>query len=201
MSVSTHVLDFKGEIGRKALHLLALVVPASMLILPFPVALGGLVALSIAAVATEVARYFNETVSQFIDRSFGWMMRPEERGMGKGFTGATWVVVTAALLLGTFEPRFAAAGMSMTLVGDAAAALVGRTWGARKWPGSNRTLLGTGAFVVTALVIAAFFPSFPWSARAAAAVGAAAAEMLPLRINDNLLLPFVAAGLLTLLAA
>lgn len=201
MSVSTHALDFKGEIGRKALHLLALVVPASMLILPFPVALGGLVALSIAAVATEVARSFNEPVSLFIDRYFGWMMRPEERGMGKGFTGATWVVVTAALLLGAFEPRFAAAGMSMTLVGDAAAALFGRTWGTHKWPGSNRTLLGTGAFVVTALVVAAFFPSIPWSARAAAAVGAALAEVLPLRINDNLLLPFVAAGLLTLLAA
>lgn len=198
MASSHPVLDFKGEIGRKALHLLALVVPLSMLAIPFAVALTLLAGLSLLAIGTEVARSRSAPVAAFVDRWFGWMMRPEERGMGRGFTGATWVVVTATLLLLAFDARIAATAMSMALVGDAAAALVGRTWGRVRWPGSRRTLLGTGAFVVTALVVALFFPWFGWGARAAAAIAAAAVETLPLPVNDNLSLPFAAAAALAI---
>ncbi len=199
MASSHPVLDFKGEIGRKALHLLALVVPLGMLAIPFGVALALLSGVSLAAIATEIARSRSAAVAAFVDRWFGWMMRPEERGMGRGFTGATWVVVTATLLLLAFDARIAATAMSMALVGDAAAALAGRTWGRTRWPGSRRTVLGTGAFLLTAMLVAAFFPWFGWSARGAAALAAATVEVLPIPVNDNLSLPFAAAAALALL--
>lgn len=193
-------LDYRGEMGRKALHLLALVLPASMLILPRPWSFALLVGLALLAIAMEIGRSRPGPIRQFIDGTFGWMMRPQERVPGSGFCGATWVVTTAALLFAAFEPRVAAAGMAMALTGDAAAALVGRSWGRNPWPGSKRTVEGSAAFVAAALLVSVLFPGPGWVVRGLAAVGAALAEVVPIPLNDNLVLPFVTAGLLTLLA-
>ena len=193
------MLELPGELGRKALHLLSLALPASMLLLPYGTTLVALVALGALAIAVEVARDRSAAIHAWIDRWLGWMMRPEERVPGSGFCGATWVVVTAALLLAAFPAPVAAAAMAVGLVGDAAAALVGRSVGRHPWPGSRRTLEGTLGFLATGLVVMLFFGSFPWSARVAAVVAAAVFEALPVPLNDNLVVPFAAAATLALM--
>lgn len=200
MSPPADVLDLRGEFARKGLHLLALVLPAAMLVLPTATALPALVGLAALAIAVEIGRDRSAAVHAWIDRWFGWMMRPEERPAGSGFCGATWVVATAALLLAAFPAPIAAAGMTIGLAGDAAAAIVGRTVGRHPWPRMRRTVEGTAAFAVAGLAVAALFPGLPWPARLGAVAAAAVAELLPLPVNDNLLVPFVAAGVLALLA-
>lgn len=192
-------LDLRGEFARKALHLLSLVLPVGMLVLPYAEALTALVALSVVAIATEIGRDRSAAAHALIDRWLGWMMRPGEREPGSGFCGATWVVVTATLLLAAFPASVAASAMAVGLVGDAAAALVGSSLGRVRWPGSKRTVEGTMAFVVAGALVMLFFGEFPWSVRIAAVASAAVAELLPIPVNDNLLVPFAAAGALMLL--
>lgn len=192
-------LDLRGEIGRKALHLLSLALPAGMIFLPYAPTLVALVLLSVVAMAAEVARDRSAAVHAWIDRWLGWMMRPDERKPGSGFCGATWVVVTAALLLAAFEPFVAALALTIGLVGDAAAALVGRTVGRISLGRTGRTLEGSLAFVLTGIGVAALAGGFAWPVRMAAVLGAALVEALPLPVNDNLAVPFAAALALSLL--
>lgn len=192
-------LGMAGEAARKGLHLLSLALPASMVLLPYGPVLAGLVALSLIAIGAEIARDRSAVAHAWIDRWFGWMMRPGERVAGSGFCGATWVVVTATLLLAAFPAPVAAAAMATGLVGDAAAALVGRLVGRHSWPGSSRTLEGTAGFLATGILVMAVVGVFPWEARLAAVAAAAIIEALPLPVNDNLAVPFAAAAVLALL--
>jgi dolichol kinase len=196
MTKSHEALGMRGEIERKALHLLALVLPIGMLVLRRPTALLILGCLAVIAIAAEIARDRHAAAHAWIDRWFGRMMRPVEREPGTGFCGATWVVVASALLLAAFPATIAAAGMIIGLVGDAAAAVVGRMLGHTKWPKTGKTLEGTVAFCLASLLVAALFIHFSWTARIAAVLVAAVAEALPIPLNDNLVVPFAAAAVL-----
>jgi dolichol kinase len=202
LGVDKETLSYSGEAARKALHLLAMIIPAGMLVMDRIPALALLIPCAVAAVATDLLRWRIEGLGRWLDRVLGFMMRDSERGESRStlFNGATWVMVTGALLLLVFPARFAAPAMITAMLGDAAAALVGRPWGRHPWPGSNRTVEGTAAFVVVGMLSFFLFPAIPVGHRAAATVTAAAAELVPLRINDNLLMPFAASTVLWLLA-
>ncbi|MBO6577123.1 MAG: hypothetical protein JJ896_14855 [Rhodothermales bacterium] len=195
-------LPYSGELGRKALHLLAMLMPLGMLIVERVPALIILGSLAVMAVSADLARARWSGFSTWIDRWFGWMMRPSERGKDRSqvLNGATWVMVTAFLLLAVFPAEFAAPGMVIAMIADAGAALVGRKLGRHTWPGGSRTVEGSLAFLVTGVIAAAFFPGIPWGHRLAAIGATAIAEIPSVPINDNLLLPFVGASVLWILA-
>jgi len=166
--------------------------PALALLIPF----------ALAAVATDLLRWRIDGLGAWLDRALGFMMRDSERGASRStfFNGATWVMVTGALLLLVFPAEYAAPAMILAMLGDAAAALVGRPFGRHRWPGGNRTVEGTAAFITVAMLASLVFPAIPLAHRAAAVLTAAIAELLPLRVNDNLLMPFASATVLWLLA-
>ena len=195
-------LPYSGEIARKALHLLAMLMPAGMLFVPRPEALVILWTLAILAMATDLWRQHNPTLGSWIDRRLGFMMRASERGLhpDRRFNGATWVMITAALLLTVFPAKFAAPGMVIAMIADAGAALVGRKIGRHPWPGTSRTVEGSAGFLLTGVLAALLFPGIPWSHRLAAIGVAAVVEIPPIRVNDNLLLPFAASTVLWWLA-
>ena len=176
--------------------------PIGMLLVPRVPAIAILTALALLAVSADLLRARAESLSGLIERWFGFMMRPSERGLKRErtFNGATWVMVTAALLLMVFPAEIAAPGMVIAMIADAGAALVGRKVGTTKWPGGNRSVQGTVAFLVTGAAAAAFFPGIPWPHRLAALGVAAVMEIPPLPVNDNLLLPFTASTVLWILA-
>jgi len=196
---ANELLGMRGEAARKGLHLLSLALPVSMVVLPYGSALTVLTALSAIAISAEIARDRSASVHARIDRWFGWMMRPGERAAGGGFCGATWVVVTAALLLAAFPAPVAATAMAVGLVGDAAAALAGRAIGRHPWPGSGRTVEGTAGFILAGVLVVAVAGTFPWEVRLASVVAAAVIEAAPLPVNDNLAVPFAAAAVLAVL--
>lgn len=193
--------SFRNEVGRKALHLLALIVPLAMWWLGRTASLAVLVPFGIIAVTGDVLRVRNAVFRSFIHRVFGALMRPEEVPPLGGpiyINGATWVLLSATLLLLVYPIGVAVPAFVMFMIADAAAALVGSRFGRTRWWNSQRTVEGSVAFVVAAFLVLLPFSDIPSTAALACAVIGAGAEALPRPLNDNMRVPFVAAGVLWL---
>lgn len=196
-------LPYSGEIARKALHIAAMLLPAGMVLIDRWVGLAILAPLALGAMWLDRYRLKNAALSAWLSKNLGFMMRPDERdshGNRVFFNGATWVMITAFLLLLVFPAKYAAPGMVIAMIADAGAALVGRKIGRIKWPGSSRTVEGSVAFLATGALTALLFPGLPLEHRLAAVLVAGLAEIPPLKLNDNVLLPFAAASTLWFLA-
>jgi len=194
-------LSYAGEIWRKALHLVSLIIPIGLLLWGKSTALLILVPIASLFVLSEIARSRSNAVRSLIYRLFGFMMRPEEIPEGPAplrFNGATWVLISACVVIAVFEPGPAAAGFIIGLIGDAAAALVGRKFGRRKYGHKGKTTEGTVAFIVAAWGAVQFVPGIAPLSSFAAVVLAGLVEGIGLPINDNLSVPFAAALVLTL---
>lgn len=196
VNVPASSLSYTGEVGRKALHLLALSIPFGAWWLGMPAALYLLAPAALVAVLADVTRAFSPSFNAVIRGIFGTLMRAEELPAvrtGVRFNGATCVLVGAALMVLVFPLRVAVPVLIMTMLSDAAAALVGRRWGRHPWGSLSATMEGTAAFVATGLGVMAFVPSVA-TGPAVAGVGVAAlVEALPLPINDNIRVPVAAA--------
>jgi dolichol kinase len=188
--------SYAAEVGRKALHVLALVIPLGMWVLGMPMALYVLGTGAVVAVAADVARAYWPWFHEWIRTLFGPLMRAEELpavGTRVTFNGATCVLVGAALLTLLFPLRVAVPVLTMTMLADAAAALVGRRIGRHSWGSLSATVEGSTAFVVTGLAVMAAFSSLALVPAVLAVLVAALVEALPLPINDNIRVPLVAA--------
>ena len=196
--MSDPALPYRVELQRKAIHLGALVLPFAMVALPTALARWTLLALAALALAVDVARQRVPAVRRLVvDRVFGWMMRAEEvpaEGAPIVLNGAVWMCLSAAACVWLFPPTVGAAALAMLMLGDAAAAVVGRRWGAHKWPGTPKSVEGSAAYVVAAFATGLVVLTWPGAALtlAACAVGAvvgAALEALPIPVNDNFRVP------------
>jgi len=196
VSSSPDTFSYTAEIARKTLHLIALVIPLGMWWLGPPLTLYVVGAGALVAVAADFARAYSTRLNAWIRWIFGPLMRAEELpevGERVTFNGATSVLVGAALLALIFPLRVAVPVLTMTMLADAAAALVGRRLGRHPWGTLSATVEGSAAFLVTGLAVILWFPSLPLGPAAASVVGATAIEALPAPVNDNIRVPLIAA--------
>lgn len=190
------VLPLTAELQRKALHVLALVVPFGMQQLGMPTALYALLPMTAVGLAGDVLRAYSPRVNRFIRRIFGGMMRSHELpppGQGVVINGATWVLVAASLLAVVFPLRVVVPVFTMFMVSDAVAAVVGRRWGRHHWGNTPRTIEGSAAFLCIGLGVMACFPALAFGIAAAAVGASCIAEALPGPGNDNVRVPFTGA--------
>ena len=205
------MISYKAEIFRKSLHLLALVVPIGMYILGKKLALVLLIPTILLALTIEWARVRSETVARCVHLVFGFMMREDEIppiGGRVKINGATWILISAAVLLLLFPVHIAVVSLVVFMASDAAAALIGRPFGKHKWGNSAKSIEGSGAFFGTALFLLLLLGSWmpelsstrgeiahawveEWPVYAFIAACAAIVEALPIPINDNLRVPVV----------
>ena len=202
-------LSYGAELGRKALHLGALAYPLAILALG-RTSLWGLVPLAALAVGLDVARQRSAAVRGPLLRVFGPIMRPEEVPPPGGplvLNGAVWMTLAAVACAALFPPAVAAAALAMQMLGDGAAAVVGRRVGRTKWPGQQKSVEGTAAFVVVALAtgwalaqlpVEGLAAALPFGRLLAGALAAAVVEALPVPPNDNLRVPIAAAAAMLL---
>lgn len=193
-------IPYRYELIRKAIHLLAMALPFGMLVLDRRPALVILAGLAAFALTTEVSRAHATSVRTWIDRMLGWMMRADEKppaGQVR-LSGATWVLISALLLLVCFPAHLASLALTVFMVGDAAAALVGRRFGKHRWGSGPKTIEGTLGFVAVGSIVGLFFPAPTLWFGPAAAVLAGVLELLPGPLNDNLQAPFLTALALAL---
>lgn len=194
-----HDIPYAAELKRKGLHLLALVVPLGMALLGRTRSLYLLIPAALVALSADVLRSRSRRFNGLILRIFGFMMRTDELppvGGAVSVNGATWVLLSAALLALLFPLPIAVPAFVMFMVSDAAAALVGRRYGRHHWGKGPRTVEGSAAFFVTGFLVMGLFPRFPLWVGAVSVLFACAAEALPRPLNDNLRVPLVAAAVL-----
>lgn len=152
----------------------------------------GLSILLTALLVLDVARLRSPGLNRIFFRVFRPFASPREE---RRVASSTWYVAGILLAVLLFPIPAVIPGVLVLALADPAAGVVGRRWG--------RHRLGTGSVEgsLTFAVVAFLVLWIPAGATAAvvAAVAAAAVEVLPLGLDDNLTVPLVVAGVLALL--
>jgi dolichol kinase len=202
----------REEVTRKLLHLIALVMPLGIFYLPrwsFPRSIAPifLTALFAGSVLIEMGRFGSPAVQRAFFRFFGWLLRKEERFK---IAGSTWVMGAAALCSILFfnATYVSCVALSLFVIGDAAAALVGISMGRIKI--GKKSLEGSLACFLSCIALSyGLFPflpgllnrwggTLPFSLVLVTAAVVTVFELVPLRItpniaiNDNLAVPVIA---------
>ena len=220
--MDTLAFSYRAELGRKALHIGALLMPLGLLALGREIALWVFVPSAVFALTCDVLRTRSAGFHRFIQWVFGGIMRPEEQPGLHGpivFNGATWMVTAMAFTALVFPEPIAAASMAMLMLGDGAAALIGRRFGRHRWPNSPKSLEGSAAFMLTAVLVVLplallplswfAFPGTPiatvttpglslWQVGLGAFI-AALVEATPIPLNDNVRVPLLAGAAMWLI--
>jgi dolichol kinase len=182
--VSTaRAFSWRAELSRKGIHLASSVFPVAWgLGWVAPVVVKGALASALCiALALEVSRRHLPVVQRWFTSWFGGMLRAHE---SRALTGATWILAAMLLCALLLPPRAALCALWAGVVGDAAAALVGRALASRA-AGGGKTWIGSAACAAASAI-------GPWwlvAASPLAAIGvglaAALAERPQLAIDDN----------------
>ncbi len=173
-------------------------IPLAILLLPTEWVLWGLIAFSIAGVLSELGRALAPELNERMVKLLPFF-KPKETEV---VTGATYLVLSATLIVFVFPRDIAALSLLFLVVGDPAAALVGiRDHRLRVF---GKSLLGTAVFTLAAAGVGAFATLHPAVPLAwwilPGALTAALAELLPLPVDDNITVPLTAAAVMWLLA-
>jgi dolichol kinase len=177
-------LTYRRELARKALHVGGMAAPLGYAAgVPRATMLFVLGALSVVAVAIEIARTRRAGFARGFERATGPLLRAHER---TAWAGATWMLLSFLASVALFPPRVAIAAMTAVALGDASAALVGRAWGRIRIGGSSKSLEGSVACGLTTFLGALWLARLDPAASLVAAVAAAAAEWPARPLDDNL---------------
>ena len=180
-----------AELSRKLIHLFNLIIPISYLVIVNDRVEMTIIMsiLSIVFILVDYARMRVQIVKNIFNKFFNPMMRKHELD-GK-LTGATWVVIISVPMIYFFPKEIAVLSLVFMSVGDTAAAIIGRAFG--KTMIGSKSLEGSlgclGACIIALLIL----DLIPLSIGLSGAIMATIFEALPLKIDDNVLIP-VASG-------
>ncbi len=196
----TDPLNPRTEFRRKLLHISSSLLGLAYLFLSRDFMLAAL-GLGVAfSVAVELLRYHNAAFRRLFRRAVGAMVRECE---WTRVTGATYVWIGAFLTVWLFPRTDAIAGLLTLSLADSAAALVGQYCGRR--PFLAKTLEGTAAFFLTALLVILLVRPEQPAVAAGAALVVTVIEALPMlrlgrfELSDNILIPLTTAAALGVL--
>ena len=137
-------------------------------------------------------------LNRFILTKFGSFIRANEEHK---LTGTAPYVLGIGLSLYLYRTDIATAAVCFLAFGDVAATAVGERYGRTKI--GSKSLEGTLAFVVVAVSVGLLLPvvgiSVVLGVILTGAIVAAGVELLPLPVNDNLVIPLVSGGVMSLI--
>ena len=151
------------------------------------------------ATAVDFARL---KIPQFNDLMYRYMSKFIRDNEREKLTGTPWYLLGILTSAAIYDIPVAVYAVAFLACGDVAATTVGERWGTIKISGV-KSLQGTIAFILAATVSALvidhwFYPVSP-AVYLAGAVTAAAVEIIPTSINDNLTIPLIAGGVMRVL--
>ncbi len=156
---------------------------------------GGILATAVVYAFAELARGVGRRVPLFTAITDLVAVGEEQWGFA---TSPALFALGIVLALTLVPPPTGYAAIAILTLGDGTARLVGKTRGRRAIPYNKaKRLEGTGAGTVAATLAALLFVPPPQAV--AAAVSSMVVETLPLPVNDNILIPLVAAVVITAL--
>ncbi|MFA5797568.1 MAG: phosphatase PAP2 family protein [Candidatus Woesearchaeota archaeon] len=139
----------------------------------------------------------------FISQSLEVFERKEHL---KTFPGRGIIVIflSTTILLAFFDKKIVMAALMIWTLGDALSVLIGKHYGKKTHPfNTARMIEGTIAGIIAATIGAMFFVGWPIAFAAAAislALESLELKIFGVRVEDNLLVPIVAAGVIVLLS-
>jgi dolichol kinase len=140
----------------------------------------------------DLVRLFDPKINVLFFRAFSSLASPREE---KNIASSTWYAASLLLVLLIFPLHYALAGILVLAWADPAASVVGQKAGRHTFLAG--TVRGTATFAVVASCALLFF--VPWWMALVAAVVTALVEAAPLDLDDNLIVPITAAGILYLM--
>lgn len=194
--------SLKTELYRKGVHLSSLWMPLFILLADRGWSMVLFSVLLLLNIGVEYAAYHKAAViGGLFRRMFIKTLRNREIRRTEFVPSGSVYILAAALAVSVcFSPRAAAAAMSIMLVADSAAALVGKFFGTRRFS-NGKSAEGTCAFFISAAgVIVMFFPGISPAVLCLAALAATAAEFYEgkIRIDDNFAIPLISGFILNL---
>ena len=188
----------KGEIFRKLIHLSNLAIPICYLFfIPSKThILLILGCLSVLFITVDFFRTKSSCLESIFEKLFNFMLRSHEL---KGrFTGATWVVTGALVTVAIFPKEIAILALLFMGLGDTVAGLIGSHFGRIKiW---NKTLEGTLAGLAICFLNTGLFPGISIWIRISGAVSAMLAELCPIPLDDNIMIPLVSGTIMVVIS-
>lgn len=191
-------IPFSQEVLRKATHLGALVIPGLYYIheLSKGLALKILVPITLMMFVLDLCRIRNLRIWQVAGaRLIGRMIRTHEEG--GDFTGATYILFSATCTIALFDRPVAIAALAFIIVGDTAAALIGRLYGRHHF--GRKSIEGSLACLAGTLLVAALTPQLQMEIAVPGAVVATLVEALSTKIDDNISVPLISGLCMTLI--
>lgn len=193
--------SFKQELLRKFIHLSSLWIPFLYLNVTTAFMLKILFPLTIFSVMIELLRKYFPPLNNFILSIIGKLMRRAEEN---SFTGATYLFISSTLTIAFFDKEIAIFALTILVVSDTLAALVGKKIG--KIPLAGKTLEGTLTFALSAFLIYyvyvnCYFFDLSLKPTIFAILAASFVELFSkkLRIDDNFTIPLVVSLILVML--
>lgn len=191
-------ISFYNEFRRKAIHLFALTIPVGYFLLPKTPSLLILSPFVVGAIMIDIVRLRKLPLHGFLNRLLGPVLRDHEE---EDFAGASYILSASFLSILLFHKSVAMAAISFIILGDIAAALIGRKFGKTKIPWSltkvnpfgndRKSLEGSLSCLLMCLVVAMVIPQLPLWIGIIGAVTATVAEGISLPINDNFSVPLL----------
>ena len=182
------------ELGRKAIHLGALILPIGYYVLPEAQGRKILLTLTLLSLTVDVVRLNEPRVRTFFYYFFGRLVRDHER---YNLLGATYVLLACLICAYAFSKPVAVASLCFLIVGDTVAALVGKRFG--RIPIFTKSLEGSLACFVSCVAIGLIIPGLTLKMTLAGAFVATLFELLPIPLDDNLRIPLSAGFTMMLL--
>lgn len=180
---------------RNAIHVATALAAGWVLLVPRPWDLAGIAAVLVVVAAGDIGR-LHGGFRCWLEGVLPGVFRSTEL---PGVSGGTLLLVGDLLAAVLFSPVAAAGGIVALAVGDPAAAVAGRWYGARRGLAGQKTWFGSVACFLAALPFIWLIPGLGLPAATAGAAMAALVERRAGRL-DNLLLPVAVAMLLDLWA-
>jgi len=192
-------IDYKTELIRKGIHLFSLSIPIIYYHISRELAIELLIPLVILSLLIDWGRYASEPLAKIFYSWFGFLLRKHEMdSKKKNLSGASYVLISALICVLIFPKIIFVTAFSMLIIGDIAAALIGRRFGKHKF--LFKSLEGTAAFFFFSVAVVFFTPKVTGVAQeyffgfAAAFVGAIGENVSYGWADDNLIVP-LSAGL------
>ncbi len=186
-------IALSAEFARKGVHLFALVIPIGHYLVPFPVAILGVAIPATVAILIDLSRFYGWRLWKLVAPLIGPIIRDHE--IKGGFTGASYILTTSTIVIVVFPKSIAIAAITFIIIGDIAAALVGRAWGKHRLIG-RKSIEGSSACLVSLVLVSFLIPGLPTAAGIPGAIAATAAEAFSGKIDDNLAVPIVSGAIM-----
>lgn len=195
MVASEHAtIDYQSEVLRKSIHLCSLSIPVVYYFITKELALAILAPLAFLSIAIDLSRYYHKSLQKVFYKIFGFMLRKHELDeKKKNLNGATYVLISAVIVVALFPKVFVVTAFAVLIIGDIAAALIGRKFGQTQF--LFKSLEGTLAFFVFSCIVILFTPKVEGSliefviGFIAVGVGAIAENISQGWADDNLTIP------------